>query len=88
MKNLILTNSGGVMLTYEFWNEDISHESPNLSYTWRASWAALRGWLCGGPDGAVVFYSVRGHGNPSIIELLDKDYTVIGSLSFEDAANL
>ena len=42
----------------------------------------------GGPDGAVVFYSVRGHGNPSIIELLDKDHTVIGSLSFEDAAKL
>ena len=40
----------------------------------------------GGPDGAVVFYSVRGHGDPRVIELLNTDHKVMGALTFEDVA--
>ena len=39
----------------------------------------------GGPNGAIVFYSVRGHGDPNIIEVLGPDEQVLGTLSFSDA---
>ena len=42
----------------------------------------------GGPDGAIVHYSVRGHGDPRVIELLDSDRNVIGALTFEDVSAL
>lgn len=42
----------------------------------------------GGPDGAIVLYSVRGHGDPNVIELLDDQGNVLGALSFEDVAAL
>lgn len=42
----------------------------------------------GGPDGAIVFYSVRGHGAPEVIELLAEDYSVLGALTFDDVAAL
>lgn len=42
----------------------------------------------GGPDGAVVLYSVRGHGDPRVIELLDKDGNVAGALTFDDVTAL
>jgi hypothetical protein len=42
----------------------------------------------GGPDGAVVLYSVRGHGVPEIIEILGDDNQVLGKLTFADIAAL
>ena len=42
----------------------------------------------GGPDGATVFYSVRGHGSETIIEILNDDDVVLGALTFEDIASL
>lgn len=42
----------------------------------------------GGPDGAVVFYSVRGHGDDKIIEILGDDAQVLGTLTFDDIAAL
>lgn len=42
----------------------------------------------GGPNGAIVFYSVRGHGDPRVIDLLDENHDVLGSLTFEDVVAL
>lgn len=42
----------------------------------------------GGPDGAIVHYSVRGHGDPNVIELLDAERNVIGALTFDDVLAL
>lgn len=42
----------------------------------------------GGADGAVVLYSVRGHGDPRVIELLDEDRNVLGALTFDDVRAL
>ncbi len=42
----------------------------------------------GGPEGAVVLYSVRGHGDPNVIELLDKSGAILGALTFDDIAAL
>ncbi|NNE56522.1 MAG: hypothetical protein HKN36_00285 [Hellea sp.] len=38
----------------------------------------------GGPDGAIVFYSVRGHGDDTIIEILGEGDIVLGKLTFAD----
>ncbi len=38
----------------------------------------------GGPDGAIVLYSVRGHGAAEIIEILGDEGEVLGALTFED----
>ncbi|NNC37862.1 MAG: hypothetical protein EX271_03025 [Acidimicrobiales bacterium] len=40
----------------------------------------------GGPDGAIVLYSVRGHGVAEIIEILDDKGDVLGALTFNDVA--
>ena len=40
----------------------------------------------GGPDGAVVLYSVRGHGATEIIEILGEGGEVLGALTFDDVA--
>jgi len=42
----------------------------------------------GGPEGAIVHYSVRGHGDPRVIELLGDDGGVLGALTFDDVAAL
>lgn len=42
----------------------------------------------GGKDGAIVLYSVRGHGDPRVIELLGEDGEVIGALTFADVAGM
>lgn len=42
----------------------------------------------GGPQGAVVLYSVRGHGAPEVIELLDGEQNIMGALTFDDVAGL
>jgi len=42
----------------------------------------------GGPDGAIVLYSVRGHGDPRVIELLSDKRDVIGALTFDDVSGL
>ena len=42
----------------------------------------------GGPNGAIVHYSVRGHGNLRVIELLDDEHNVLGALTFADVAAL
>ena len=38
----------------------------------------------GGPEGAVVFYSVRGHGSEDLIEIMDDDMNVLATLSMAD----
>ena len=42
----------------------------------------------GGAHGAVVHYSVRGHGGNDVIELLEPSGQVIGALTFEDVIAL
>ena len=42
----------------------------------------------GGPEGAIVLYSVRGHGAAEIIEVLGDDGQVLGALTFDDVAEL
>ena len=42
----------------------------------------------GGPEGAIVLYSVRGHGAAEIIEVLGDDSQVLGALTFDDVAEL
>ena len=42
----------------------------------------------GGPNGAIVLYSVRGHGDPRVIELLDSQQNVLGALTFDDVSAL
>jgi hypothetical protein len=38
---------------------------------------------CGGPEGAVVFYSVRGERDP-LFEILDDNLNVVGTLTMQD----
>ncbi len=38
----------------------------------------------GGPDGAVVFYSVRGHGAPEILQIMDDEANVLATLDMDD----
>jgi len=42
----------------------------------------------GGPDGAIVLYSVRGHGADEIIEVLGDKGQVLGALTFDDVVAL
>jgi len=42
----------------------------------------------GGAEGAIVLYSVRGHGDDKIIDILGEGDKVIGTLSFADVAAL
>lgn len=42
----------------------------------------------GGPNGATVLYSVRGHGSETIIEILGDTNVVLGTLTFDDVAGL
>ena len=42
----------------------------------------------GGSQGAIVLYSVRGHGDEKIIDILGEGDAVIGSLTFQDVAAL
>jgi myosin-crossreactive antigen len=42
----------------------------------------------GGPDGAIVLYSVRGHGDIKIIEILDEKGSPIGALTFDDLVKI
>ena len=41
-----------------------------------------------GPDGAIVLYSVRGHGAAEIIEILGDEGQVLGALTFDDVLAL
>ena len=38
----------------------------------------------GGPEGAVVFYSVRGHGVAEMLSILDKDLKILATLTMTD----
>jgi len=38
----------------------------------------------GGPDGAIVFYSVRGHGEQELLEILDEDMNVVVKIGMDD----
>lgn len=38
----------------------------------------------GGANGAVVFYSMRGHGDPNILEIMDDDRNVLATISMDD----
>lgn len=38
----------------------------------------------GGPEGAVVFYSVRGHGSEAMFEIMDDDQNVVASITMTD----
>ena len=38
----------------------------------------------GGPDGAVVLYSVRGHGAEEVFEILDNEQNVVATLYMDD----
>jgi hypothetical protein len=38
----------------------------------------------GGPEGAVVFYSVRGHGATEMLEIMDDDQNVVATLGIAD----
>lgn len=38
----------------------------------------------GGPDGAVVFYSVRGHGDENLLQILDDAGKVVATLGMAD----
>lgn len=42
---------------------------------------------CGGDEGAIVFFSMRG-GDTTLYEVLDDDENIIGTLSFQDFAGL
>ena len=42
----------------------------------------------GGPEGAIVLYSVRGHGAAEIIEVLGDYGQVLGALTFDDVVKL
>ncbi len=75
----------GELIMYEDDGSVRSRRQAGQYFTGAKNDAHLEG---GGPEGAVVFYSVRGHGDPAMIELLDKDYNVIGELTFADAAGL
>ncbi len=38
----------------------------------------------GGPDGAIVFYSVRGHGANELLEIMDDDMNVLAKIGMDD----
>ena len=38
----------------------------------------------GGPEGAVVFYSVRGHGSPEVLQILDSNMQILATLGMAD----
>ena len=38
----------------------------------------------GGPDGAVVFYSMRGHGAEELLEVMDDDQNVLATVTMAD----
>ena len=38
----------------------------------------------GGPDGAVVFYSVRGHGAEDVLDVMDDDGKVTATIGMAD----
>lgn len=38
----------------------------------------------GGPQGAIVFYSVRGHGSEEMFEIMDDDQNVVATLGMSD----
>jgi quercetin dioxygenase-like cupin family protein len=38
----------------------------------------------GGPDGAVVLYSIRGHGSDDVFEIMDDDQNVLATLYMND----
>jgi len=38
----------------------------------------------GGPEGAVVFYSVRGHGSEDMLEIMDDDMNVLATVGMAD----
>lgn len=38
----------------------------------------------GGPDGAIVFYSIRGHGSDELLEIMDENMTVLAQIGMED----
>ena len=38
----------------------------------------------GGPEGAVVFYSVRGHGDENLFEIMGEDMNVLATLGMKD----
>ena len=38
----------------------------------------------GGPEGAVVFYSVRGHGAEEVFEVMDDEQNVVSTVSMND----
>lgn len=38
----------------------------------------------GGPDGAVVFYSIRGHGSDHYFQILDDDHNVVGAMGMAE----
>ena len=38
----------------------------------------------GGPEGAVVFYSVRGHGAEEVFEVMDDEQNVVATLRMDD----
>ena len=42
----------------------------------------------GGPEGATVLYSVRGHGAKEVIEILDDDGGTLSALTFADLINM
>lgn len=38
----------------------------------------------GGPDGAIVFYSIRGHGDDELLQLMDEDMAVVTRITMDD----
>ena len=38
----------------------------------------------GGPEGAVVFYSVRGHGSEEMVDIMDNDENVLATVTMTD----
>lgn len=38
----------------------------------------------GGADGAIVFYSVRGHGDNELLEIMDDDMNVLAKIGMDD----
>ena len=42
----------------------------------------------GGPDGAVVFYSVRGHGGPNLFDIMDDDNNIEATIGMADVVEM
>jgi hypothetical protein len=38
----------------------------------------------GGPDGAIVFYSIRGHGSDELLEIVDGNMSVLAKIGMDD----